>query len=82
MMLVSGNHDGTSTCLVTPDETSQEEIRRFELDGLRSEKAKELMRRYVLALQVAKYVVGHAHADHPKASRGRWNRCAVLAGQR
>jgi hypothetical protein len=54
------------TVLVTPDELSADEIRRFELQGIPPEKAKSLIWRYVLTTQVAKQVVTHAKAAHGK----------------
>jgi hypothetical protein len=60
-------------CLVTPDEISADELRRFELPGIQSPLAKELIWRYVLAVQTAKYVVAHsreAHRDSQPASVG------------
>lgn len=52
------------TLLVTPDEVSADEMRRFALQGITAEKAKELIWRYVLSIGVAKYLVAHAQAWH------------------
>ncbi|WP_328768630.1 P-loop ATPase, Sll1717 family [Streptomyces sp. NBC_00286] len=54
-------------CLVTPDEISADELRRFELPGIRSPLAKELVWRYILAVQTAKYVVAHARDAHSES---------------
>jgi hypothetical protein len=61
--------DGNVVSLVTPDSTSLDEIRRFELQGLTGEMAKALFWRYMLEIQVAKYVVAHAKAAHNRAPR-------------
>jgi hypothetical protein len=58
--------DGYVVSLVTPDDTSLDEIRRFELQGLTDEMAKSLFWRYMLEIQVAKFVVAHSEAAHPK----------------
>jgi hypothetical protein len=55
------------TALVTPDEVSADEMRRFELQGITPEQAKELVWRYILEVQVAKYLVAHAQAQHAKS---------------
>ena len=65
-MMLAAEEDGTPTCLVTPDDASGDEIRRFDLRGLRAEKAKELMWRYVFSVQVAKFLVAHAREMHPR----------------
>jgi hypothetical protein len=54
------------TILVTPDELSADEIRRFELQGISPEKAKSLVWRYELSTQVARHLVTHAKAAHGK----------------
>lgn len=54
------------TALVTPDALSADEIRRFELQGVESGMAKRMIWRYVLAVQIAKYLVAHAKAAHRK----------------
>ena len=43
--------------LVTPDEISSEEIRRFQLAGVGDAQAKTLLWRYVLGIQTAKFLV-------------------------
>ena len=56
--------------LVTPDEISADEIRRFELPGIPHQQSKTLLWRYILYVQVAKYIAVHArdaHADAPGA---------------
>lgn len=52
--------------VVTPDEMSADEIRRFELQGLSRQMAKQLIWRYVLAVQIAKVVLHHAKSSHAK----------------
>jgi|HubBroStandDraft_3_1064219.scaffolds.fasta_scaffold10505_1 hypothetical protein len=61
--------DGYSVSLVTPDDTSLDEIRRFELQGLTDQLAKALFWRYVLEIQVAKLVVAHAKSSHGKTPK-------------
>jgi hypothetical protein len=56
--------DGNVVSLVTPDDTSHDEIRRFELQGLTDEMSKALFWRYMLEIQVAKYIVAHANDAH------------------
>jgi hypothetical protein len=47
-------------CLVTPDEISAEEIKRFELGGILSYQSKELLWRYIFCVQIAKYLLRQA----------------------
>lgn len=57
--------------LVTPDEISADEIRRFQLPGIPPEQSKQLIWRYVFAVQVAKFILafGRSHAaESPEAS--------------
>jgi hypothetical protein len=56
----------TAASVVTPDEISADEIRQFELQGLTRQTAKQLIWRYVLAVQVAKLVLHHARGAHPR----------------
>ncbi|MEU1512946.1 hypothetical protein ABZ490_12405 [Streptomyces sp. NPDC005811] len=56
-----------NTLVITPDKISADELLRFELPGIRSPMAKELVWRYVLAVQVAKSIVRHVNEEH-KAS--------------
>jgi hypothetical protein len=49
--------------LITPDEISGEEIRRFSLAGISPETSKELIWRYVFAVQVAKFLLLRANAQ-------------------
>jgi hypothetical protein len=64
---LAASPDGAvSTSLVTPDEVSADEMRRFELQGITAEKAKELVWRYVLSIVVARHVISHAQSFHPK----------------
>lgn len=52
--------------VVTPDEISADELRRFELHGVPRQTAKQFVWRYVLALQLAKIVIRHAETEHKK----------------
>lgn len=52
--------------VITPDEISADEFRRFELHGVTRQTAKQFLWRYVMALQLAKIVVRHAQAAHKK----------------
>ncbi|WP_238007186.1 hypothetical protein KZZ52_37490 [Dactylosporangium sp. AC04546] len=54
--------------IVTPDEISADEIRQFELQGLTRQTAKQLIWRYVLAVQIAKLVLHHARTAHGKTA--------------
>src|SRR5258708_1387146 len=49
--------------VVTPDEISADELRRFELHGVPQQTAKQFVWRYVLALQLAKIVINHTETD-------------------
>lgn len=64
MMLAAASSANDSASLITPDEISADEIRRFELPGITAEQSKALLWRYVLAVQVAKYIVSHARHYH------------------
>lgn len=46
--------------LVSPDEISAEEIRRFQLPGIQPAQSKQLIWRYVFAIQIAKYLLSVA----------------------
>jgi hypothetical protein len=48
-----------STIMVTPDEISADELRRFQLQGLTPEKAKELVWRYALLVAVGRWTIRH-----------------------
>lgn len=63
-MLAAENSPQFAAALVTPDGLSAESIRRFEPKGIPPESAKALLWRYVLAVQVGKYIVAHAKAAH------------------
>lgn len=45
--------------LVTPDEISADEIRRFHLPGIPPEQSKKLIWRYVFAVQIAKFILAY-----------------------
>jgi hypothetical protein len=57
---------GLDVGVITPDEISAEELRTFELTGITPAQAKALIWRYVLALQIGKYVVNHAADQHER----------------
>lgn len=59
--------DGIAASLVTPDEISAEELRRFVLAGIPSAQSKALVWRYVLAVQSAKFAVAQAIAHDVKS---------------
>ncbi len=69
--LAAETSDELKTLLVTPDEISADELRRFQLQGITPEKAKDLVWRYVLLVAVAKWIVRYAatlKASHKPAS--------------
>jgi energy-coupling factor transporter ATP-binding protein EcfA2 len=68
MMLMAGAAPSEQVCLVSPDEISAEEIRRFELPGVTPEQAKALFWRYVLAVHVAKHAIVHARIHCPEGN--------------
>jgi hypothetical protein len=53
--------------LITPDEISADEIQKFELAGINVQQSKAIIWRYILMVQIAKFVVAHAreHAKQP-----------------
>ncbi len=53
-----------ASCVITPDDTSGHEARSFQLAGVSAAKAKEVVWRYVIAVQLAKYLVAHARDQH------------------
>ena len=57
LMLKAQSGNGACVSLVTPDEISADEIRRFELSGITAEQSKALVWRYVFAVQIAKYIL-------------------------
>jgi hypothetical protein len=57
MLYKRGRVDDTYYSLVTPDEISSEELRRFELSGINETQAKTLLWSYVLNIQVAKFLL-------------------------
>jgi hypothetical protein len=54
--------------LVTPDEISAEEVKRFELGGIAPYQAKELLWRYIFAVQIAKFLLRYAEQSNRKRS--------------
>lgn len=56
-MLQCSPLEGWGTVLVTPDEISADELRRFELAGITRERSKMLVWRYVFAVAIAKHIV-------------------------
>jgi hypothetical protein len=53
-------------CLVTPDEISADEIRRFDLPGIPSMQAKCLLWRYIFAVQVARHMLALHRVQEPR----------------
>jgi hypothetical protein len=60
---------GLTVSVITPDEISADEIRRFELQGVTPEQAKALMWRYLFSTQVAKCIIRHVTTAHDKQSQ-------------
>ena len=58
--LLQQSHPGLKVSLVTPDEISADEIRRFQLVGIPAEQSKALLWRYIFAVQIAKFIVQHS----------------------
>lgn len=54
---------GGNASLVTPDEISADEIRRFQLEGILPEQSKALLWRYIFALQAAKFILCSARKE-------------------
>jgi energy-coupling factor transporter ATP-binding protein EcfA2 len=67
MTIAAATSQEYEASVVVPDEISLDELRSYELSGLASETSKSLFWRYMLATQVAKYVVAHAHSMHRKS---------------
>ncbi|KAA2265106.1 hypothetical protein F0L68_05450 [Solihabitans fulvus] len=78
MRLSMGGLNPGETCLITPDETSGEELRRFALGGLTGSAAKALLWRYLIAVHAARYLVQHAGG----AGHRRRRTSSVVALQR
>lgn len=57
-------------CLVTPDEISADEIRRFQLPGIPPEMSKHLIWRYIFDVQIAKYLITYAKRHNEYESHG------------
>lgn len=57
LMLQNDLQSDDRCSLITPDEISADEIRRFHLPGIPPEQSKLLIWRYVFAVQVAKFLV-------------------------
>jgi energy-coupling factor transporter ATP-binding protein EcfA2 len=57
LMLRNALSSESLCALVTPDEISADEIRRFQLPGIPQEQSKQLIWRYVFAVQVAKFIL-------------------------
>ena len=55
------------TSLITPDGESLEEIQQFDLQGVPEQTTQSLFWRYVMAIQVAKYIVAHTADAHSKS---------------
>ncbi|MCC9311606.1 hypothetical protein LN042_31850 [Kitasatospora sp. RB6PN24] len=58
-----GGHSGSSI-LITPDDATGDEIRRFELQGVTADTAKSMIWRYVFAVHAARHLVTHARVAH------------------
>ncbi|MFF4892824.1 P-loop ATPase, Sll1717 family [Micromonospora chersina] len=68
-LLDGGSDGGVVASLITPDDATGEELRRFELQGLNPETAKSLVWRYVFAVQISRHLVGHARHRHRRRLR-------------
>ena len=69
MVLAGTDHSATSayvTSLITPDLDSFEQIRGFALQGVPDQVTQALFWRYVVSVQIAKYIVAHTESNHPK----------------
>ena len=67
-LMLQNNLQADARCsLVTPDEISADEIRRFHLPGIPPEQSKLLIWRYVFAVQVAKFLVSAGQKKADKA---------------
>ena len=62
LMLRDALSPDSRCALVTPDEISADEIRRFQLPGIPLEQSKQLIWRYVFAVQVAKFILNRGQA--------------------
>ena len=60
LMLKATLEGSNRASLVTPDEISAEEIRRFQLAGIAPELSKHLIWRYIFSVQIAKYLITFA----------------------
>jgi hypothetical protein len=70
-LMIVRSFAGKDRCsLVTPDEISAEEIKRFDLGGIAQYQSKELLWRYVFAVQVAKYLLKYDR-EHPRPLQSR-----------
>lgn len=68
-LLDGGPDGGVVTSLITPDDATGEELRRFELQGLNPETAKSLVWRYVFAVQISRHLVAHQRQRHRRRLR-------------
>ena len=57
--------------LITPDEISGEEIKRFELGGILSFQSKELLWRYIFCIQVGKFLLKEVKSRQLKSAKAR-----------
>lgn len=69
LMLKSSLDKEGRACLVTPDEISAEEIRRFQLAGIAPELSKHLIWRYIFDIQIAKYLLAAAKSRKGEAAQ-------------
>ena len=70
MRLLLQGSKGIEACMISPDEISADELRRFDLQGATPDRAKAILWRYVIAVQVAKHLVSHATKAHGKGQTG------------
>jgi hypothetical protein len=60
--LAALNNGAIAASLITPDDISADEVRRFDLQGITAEKAKELLWRYIFLVAIGQRLVG-AHEN-------------------
>jgi len=49
--------DQTYICVVTPDAISADEIRRFQMDGVKPQQSKKLIWKYIFLVQICKFLL-------------------------
>jgi hypothetical protein len=60
LTILNSMADEQRASLVSPDEISAEEIRRFQLPGIQPAQSKQLIWRYVFSIQISKYILNYA----------------------